>query len=109
MRRACILAALASLLLTAPARADVLVHYPDRSVACGEDIQLGVWYQEYSGGPRWARMSIRSARGYVLWRKSVRATTRWRYWHYTPRCGRTYTVRYVVAGGTLTAKVRVRS
>jgi hypothetical protein len=99
----------AALMTAPPAHADVLVHYPDSPIACGEDITVGVWYQAFSGGPRWARIYIESARKYVLAHKRVHATTRWRYWHYAPRCGHTYYVRYVVPGGSITAKVRVRS
>lgn len=95
-------------LTPAAAHADVLVHYPRRVIDCGDDIKVGVWYQAYSGGPRWARIHIKSARGYILAKKKVRATKRWRYWYYAPRCGRTYYVRYIVPGGSLTAKVRVR-
>src|SRR4051812_39317759 len=78
-------AAAATLITAPPARADVLVHSPDSPIACGEDITVGVWYQAFSGGPRWARIYIESARKYVLAQKRVHATTRWRYWHYTPR------------------------
>lgn len=99
----------AAALLPAVARADVLVSYPKARISCGEDITVGVWYQAYSGGPRWARIYIESAHKYVLAHKTVHATTSWRYWQYTPRCGRTYYVRYVVPSGTITAKVRVRS
>src|SRR4051812_40288262 len=106
------LAIAAIAMATAPlsaARADVLVSYPDSRIACGDDITTGVWYQAFSGGPRWAHIYIESAHKYVLAHKKVRATTRWRYWDYTPRCGRTYWVRYVVPSGAITAKVRVRS
>jgi hypothetical protein len=94
---------------TADASADVLVQDPDPWVACGEDIELGVWYQSYSGGPHQATITIKTARGYTVARKTVRATTTWRYWYYTPACGRTYTVTYKTPGGTITGKVRVGS
>jgi hypothetical protein len=38
----------------------------------------------------------------------VRATTEWRYWYYTPRCGRRYRVAYKTAGGRISFPVRVR-
>jgi hypothetical protein len=91
----------------APARADVLVNAPDPVIDCGEDIKTGVWYQSYSGGPRWATIAIKSIRGYTLWRKRVHATTTWRFWYYTPRCGRRYRVAYTTSGGSVSFKVRV--
>lgn len=91
----------------APARADVLVSALPRHVACGKDIRFGVWYQRYSGGPRWAKLSVRAADGRVVFRKRVRATTRWRYYRFHPRCGRTYRARYVVPGGKATYRVSV--
>ena len=91
-----------------PARADVLVSVVPPVLACGSDIEVGVWYQAYSGGPRWARIRIKSINGTTLVRRNVRATSRWRYWHYTPRCGRRYRVQYTTPNGTLTYPVRVR-
>ena len=90
------------------ASADVLVHAPKPSIRCGADIKLGVWYQAYSGGPRWAVLRVRSAGGRTLARRRVTATTRWRYWTYSPACGRSYRVRYDTPGGHVGFTVRVR-
>lgn len=97
-----------ALAAAAPAAADVLVAAPPPRLPCGKPILLGVWYQAFSGGPRWARLSVRTASGRVLARRSVRATTRWRYWRFPVRCGRTYVARYEAASGTQTFRVRVR-
>jgi hypothetical protein len=95
-------------LLAAPAaRADVLVSDPGPRVECGDDIEVGVWYQSYSGGPRNAEIRIKTARGYTVFHRRVRATTTWRYWHYAPSCGRTYTVIYRVPKGDYRRRVRV--
>jgi hypothetical protein len=106
-----LLATTAALLAAAaPAHADVLVSAPPRAIDCGRSIEVGVWYQSHSGGPRRARIAIRTRAGRLLWRKRVRATTRWRYWRYEPpRCGRRYRVVYRVPGGTSRHMVRVRA
>ena len=96
-------------LIAAPvARADVLVEYPGTSVACGDPIKLGVWYQSYSGGPRGATIDVLSARKLVLFHKRVVASTTWRHWHYTPGCGRHYFVRYTVPAGRQTYRIWVQ-
>ncbi|HEY3021488.1 MAG TPA: hypothetical protein VGJ32_14920 [Solirubrobacteraceae bacterium] len=97
-----------SLALAATASADVLVNDPGHSIRCGHSLRVGVWYQQFSGGPRWARISIETPGGKVLMRLRVTATTHWRYWSYRPRCGRTVVVRYQVARGTATFRVKVR-
>jgi len=105
-----LIAATAALaLLAAPAGAQVLVNALPSSVACGKPIRVGVWYQSFSGGPRWAKISIRSLSGTLLKHRTVTATTTWRYWNYTMPCGRTYRVRYVTASGTVNYTVKVRS
>jgi hypothetical protein len=89
------------LLIPAVASADVLVNAIEpTTVACGKSVTLGVWYQSFSGGPRWAHMTIKNARGMVVWRKNVTATRIWRYWRYTGKCGAGYVVVYKTAGGT---------
>jgi hypothetical protein len=39
-------------------------------------------------------INVLSARGKLLARRRVTATTQWCEWRYTPRCGRHYRVRY---------------
>lgn len=91
------------------ASAAVLVDQGSSSIACGADIEMAVWYQEYSGGPRWAKLTIKSINGSTLMSKRVTATTMWRSYSYTPRCGRRYRVIYTVPGGRSSYTVRVRS
>ena len=108
--RTLIAAAVAAFAFAVPgtARADVLVSAPPRVIDCGHDIEVGVWYQSYSGGPRWAVIRIESLGERLLARKRVRATTTWRYWYFTPDCARSYRVVYRTPGGTSRFKVRVR-
>jgi hypothetical protein len=100
---------LASLVLgVAVASADVLVNDPGSSVSCRAGIRTGVFYQAFSGGPRRATITIRSAAGTIVFSRSVIATGRWHYFRYHGRCGRRYRVIYEVAGRTTTFAVRIR-
>jgi hypothetical protein len=92
----------------AAARADVLVNAPPPSVSCAGGIKVGVWYQSFSGGPRWARIAIRTAAGRTVWHRSVAAGTRWRYWRFHGRCGRRYAVIYETHAGRTRFNVRIR-
>ena len=91
-----VLAILAGLLLVpATAGADVLVHAPKSRLVCGDAIRVGVFAQP--GTPiRERRKSISAIdkrTGRVWWRKTVTATTRWRFWAlqsgYRGQCGTT--------------------
>jgi hypothetical protein len=101
-------AASLALVAAAPALAVVLVNAPEPSVACGKPIKTGVWYQSFSGGPKTAKITIRSTGGTVLKSRSVVAGNSWHYWNYFMPCGHTYKVRYVTASGTSNFTVRVR-
>jgi len=103
-------AVLVGCVAAAPANADVLVSHGPETISCGEQIEVGVWYQSYSGGPRWATIEIRTAsKRTVLARKNVTATTRWRNWYFDPpTCGARYRVRYIVPGGQVNYTVWVR-
>ena len=93
----------------AAARADVLISRPAPSIACGSTIRTGVWYRDFpTQGQRGAAIAIQSSSGATLWRRTVKATGSWRYFHYAPRCGRHYRVRYETAAGTTTFRVSVR-
>ena len=78
------------------ASASVLVPAPvPLTKDCGSSIEVGVWWRDDGrAGSRKVTISVRSVSGRTLWRKRVRATSQWRYWHYTPECGRRYVVRY---------------
>jgi len=93
----------------ASAHADVLVEKPTSSIACGHRIWTGVWFRDFpTTGHRQATIEVLSARGVVLSRRRVTATGQWRRWHYTPRCGRHYHVRYTTFAGTETFNVWVQ-
>jgi hypothetical protein len=70
---------LAAACLAAPARADVLVERPASALRCGQTIRTGVWYRDFpTTGHREATIDVLSARGIVLKRRQVTATSEWR-------------------------------
>jgi hypothetical protein len=95
------LVAVVALVIAGAARADVLVNAIEPStVSCGAAVKLGVWYQSFSAGPRWATIDVENSHGAVVWHKRVTATTTWHYWRYFGHCGVHYTAVYRTAGGT---------
>ena len=110
--RAAVLTAVSLLLaacLAASAQADVLVERPASALRCGQSIRTGVWYRDFpTTGHRQATIEVLSARGIVLERRQVTATSHWRTWHYEPRCGRHYRVRYTTFAGVSSFRIWVR-
>jgi hypothetical protein len=97
-----------ALALPAPARAVVLISAPPSSVTLGRSITSGVWYQSYSGGPRWAKISILARDRRVLWSRQVTASASWKYYRYRPRRTGVYFLRYKTAAGATSFRIRVR-
>jgi hypothetical protein len=111
MRRALVALLVATACVTAGvtgASADVLVSYPGKYVTCGDQIEVGVWYQAYSGGPQWARITISNMRGRVVRRINTTAVaSHWRYWTFYGACGHQYKVKYDVPFGSSKWRVQV--
>ena len=102
--------ALVLLAFPVAATADVLVNAIEPpAVACGRSVTPGVWYQSFSGGPRWAHMTIKNSKGAVVWHRNVTATTSWRYWRFRGACGARYELIYTTAGGTSRFSFRFKS
>ena len=92
--------------IAAPARADILVERPASVLRCGQAIRTGIWYRDFpTTGHRAATIEVLSARGVVLERRHVTATSRW---HYEPRCERNYRVRYTTFAGIGSFRVWIR-
>lgn len=103
---------LMSLLILAPmgpARADVLVNKPKGRICVGKAIKTGVWYQAYSGGPRWFEVRILNPRDRVVFSTRGKATTQWRYWKFHPRRTGVFRTVYRVPGWQARFETRVRS
>jgi hypothetical protein len=78
-------------------------------MACAQTIRTGIWYRDFpTTGHRHAKIEVLSAGGLVLERRRVTATSQWRRWHYAPRCGRHYKVRYTTFAGIDTFNVWVQ-
>lgn len=100
---------LLSLLLSVSANATVLISVPSSTITLGQRIESGVWYQSYSGGPRWARITILTPNKRVVWSHRVTASaSRWKDYRYRPKRTGTYVLRYKTAEGTVSFRVRVR-
>jgi hypothetical protein len=98
-----------ALALAATSEADVLVNAIEPStVACGKAVKPGIWYQSFSGGPRWARMKIKNNHGVVVWRKHAIATTTWHFWPFRGRCGSSYVLIYKTPEGTARFRFHIR-
>jgi hypothetical protein len=100
-----------SLVVAAPASADVLVNWPGHRVCRGASIKVGVWYQSYSGGPRHYTVDVFAPGGRRVFHSQGRATTRWRFWRV--RAAKLGRYRVVYRGsssqGPWRAAYRVRS
>lgn len=104
-----VVAAVVLAALPAVSSATVLVNaiYP-KVVACHRAVKPGIWYQSFSGGPRWARITIRNGHGKVVWRRRARATNSWRFWRFRGTCGSHYVLTYATAAGLDRYRFRVR-
>jgi hypothetical protein len=65
-----------------PAKADVLINYVSPSVHVGQSIEVGVWYQSFSGGPRgyWAGVWSYPAHKWIFTRSGDASATGWTSW-----------------------------
>lgn len=76
----------ATLVTAAPASADVLLNYDGGTIHLGQSMQVGVWYQQFSGGPRgyWAGVWSYPARRWIFTRSGQAPSTGWRLWPVKP-------------------------
>lgn len=64
-----------------PALADVLVNQPASRVCVGHTIQVGVWYQQISGGSRAYRVDVYGPTGRRIFaRRGQAPSAGWRFW-----------------------------
>ncbi|MDQ3767297.1 MAG: hypothetical protein M3346_08135 [Actinomycetota bacterium] len=91
------------------ARADVLVNKPKGRICLGKAIKTGVWYQAYSGGPRWFKVRILNPRDRVVFSTRGKATRQWRYWKFHPQRAGVFRTVYRVPGWRARFETRVRS
>ena len=107
---AAVVTILAFTVIPVAAFGDVLVNAIEpTTIACGAAVMPGIWYQSFSGGPRWAHMRIKNSSGAVVWQRNANATTTWRYWRFRGSCGSSYVLIYQTAGGTGRFRFHVRA
>jgi hypothetical protein len=79
---------------TVPASADVLVNQPASSVCVGKTFKVGVWYQQFSGGPRAYRVAVYNPSWRrVLYKHGRAPSSHWKFWRIrASRTGKYHTV-----------------
>jgi hypothetical protein len=75
----------AAIATAAPASAEVLVSYDAGTIRLGHSLEVGVWYQQFSGGPTgyWAGVWSYPQHKWIFTR-SGHATTTWKIWWVKP-------------------------
>jgi hypothetical protein len=84
----------AALASTTLASADVLVNQPASSVCVDKTFRVGVWYQQFSGGPRAYRVAVYDPSWRrVLYKHGRAPSSDWKFWRIrTSRTGKYHTV-----------------
>lgn len=91
----------AAIATAAPASAEVLINVMPVSIHLGQSMEVGVWYQQFSGGPTgyWAGVWSYPQHKWIF-TSSGHATTAWKFWWVKPsERGRYATVYDTVDGG----------
>jgi hypothetical protein len=93
-----------------PASAAVLVNYDGGTIRLGQSLQVGVWYQQFSGGPSgyWAGVWSVPAHKWIFTRSGYASASGWRMWLVKPSERGEYHTVYNVDGSRLTFYTRVR-
>lgn len=97
---AIILATAIALTSAGTARADVLVNYDGGTIHLGQSLQLGVWYQSFSGGPRsyWEGVWSVPQHKWIFQHYGTAASQGWQFWYVRPARRGAYHTVYVVDG-----------
>jgi hypothetical protein len=93
---ATIVAACCVVFAAAPsALAVVLVNQPPSRVCVGKTFQVGVWYQQFSGGSRAYRLDVYNPRGKrVLYKHGDAPSSAWRFWNVRAKLAGKYRTVY---------------
>jgi hypothetical protein len=93
-----------------PASADVLVNYDGGTIRLGQFLRVGVWYQQFSGGPTgyWAGVWSVSARKWIFTRSGHASASAWRMWSVKPPKRGEYHTVYNVDGTRVTFYTKVK-
>lgn len=93
-----------------PASAVVLVNYDGGTIHLGQSLQVGVWYQQFSGGPTgyWAGIWSVSAHKWIFTRSGHASASGWRTWLVKPPKRGEYHTVYNTDGTRVTFYTKVK-
>jgi hypothetical protein len=106
---AIILAAIIALTSAGAARADVLVNYDGGTIHLGQSLQLGVWYQSFSGGPGkyWEGVWSVPQHKWIFQHYGTATSRGWQFWYVKPAKRGEYHTVYVTDGHRVTLYTNV--
>ncbi len=86
--------------LAPAASADVLVNSDGGTIHLGQDMKVGVWYQQFSGGSRhyWAGVYSVPAHKWIFIRSGSASPAAWKFWEVKPTLRGNYITSYAVDG-----------
>jgi hypothetical protein len=92
-----------------PASADVLVNYDGGTIHLGQSVQVGVWYQRFSGGGSgyWAGVWSVPAHRWIFIRSGHASASGWRMWLVKPPKRGEYHTVYNADGTRVTFYTKV--
>jgi hypothetical protein len=93
-----------------PASAVVLVGYDGGTIHLGQSLQVGVWYQQFSGGPTgyWAGVWSVPAHKWIFTRSGHASASGWRIWSVKPPKRGEYHTVYNADGTRVTFYTKVK-
>jgi hypothetical protein len=93
-----------------PAAADVLINDDSGTIHLGQSLQVGVWYQQFSGGPTgyWAGVWSVPAHRWIFTRSGHASASGWRMWSVKPPKRGEYHTVYNADGTRLTLYTKVK-
>jgi hypothetical protein len=106
---AVILAGAIALTSGGAAKAEVLINYDGGTVHLGQSLQLGVWYQSFSGGPGnyWEGVWSVPQHKWIFQHYGTATSSGWQFWYVKPAQRGEYHTVYVTDGHRLTLYTKV--
>ena len=105
-----ILAGAIALTSVGAAGADVLVNYDGGTIDLGQSLQVGVWYQSFSGGPSnyWEGVWSVPQHKWIFQHYGTATPTGWQFWYVKPSKRGEYHTVYVTNGHRVTLYTEVK-
>jgi hypothetical protein len=104
-----ILAGAIALTSVGAAGADVLVNYDGGTIDLGQSLQVGVWYQSFSGGPSnyWEGVWSVPQHKWIFQHYGTANSRGWQFWYVKPAKRGEYHTVYVTDGHRVTLYTNV--